>query len=109
MGSLGELLELAHVRAGRGKAIELSAFGLTLLALEACVAGGEGLPLQAGVELLRDVFKRLRVRAARRRIRRDEEPLDLGALVKDVSEKDYKMVQDVYLVTRVASAATQAA
>eukprot|EP00965_Chrysotila_dentata_P139281 4604979-Pleurochrysis_carterae.AAC.7 len=40
MGFLGELLKLAHVRAGRGKASELPAFGLTLLTRKACVAGG---------------------------------------------------------------------
>eukprot|EP00965_Chrysotila_dentata_P107813 3561090-Pleurochrysis_carterae.AAC.2 len=80
MMALGELLGMAHVLAGNGAGGGVVAFGLVELAQLASCGPDELLPLDKGLALFPDVFRRLHHEGEMRRTRPGWPRLDIGAM-----------------------------
>eukprot|EP00965_Chrysotila_dentata_P229332 6197128-Pleurochrysis_carterae.AAC.2 len=85
---------MAHVLAGNGAGGSVVAFGLVELAQLAC-GPDELLPLDKGLALFRDVFKRLRHEGEMRRTRPAWPRLDIGAVVRRTIDWDFADAQRV--------------
>eukprot|EP00965_Chrysotila_dentata_P111195 3675177-Pleurochrysis_carterae.AAC.1 len=66
------------------------------------------MPVAKGVLLFEELFRRLQRAAVRRRTRRSTAPLDIGAIVRDIADKDLKEAKRTTLVARAAVAASRA-